>query len=684
MFERPRAARLFPLVAAFALVWGAAVAHAQEDDDDDVIQVLETEEIVAPRVQEEVRSLLPAAELRVIDAWVPASTLTGDRLVRARATTIGEVLRYEPGVADTAFAPGASRPIIRGLAGDRVRILYEGLGTLDASNTSPDHAIAADPLTIRSAEVVRGPAALRFGGNAIGGAVNLIDGRIPSEPIPGGVRGLFDMRLGTADNERAGVFEVEARRGAMTYHAAGWFRRTDDMEIPGSAKSVALRAATPGDPGPYGTLPSSFVDSRGGTVGGSHATSRGFAGASITAIRHDYGVPNLEDEPVSIELESYRLDVRGGLRRPRNFIQRVDATFAYVDYEHTEFEGSEVGTVFQSKGIEGRLEASHGGRGRWEGTLGVEGSYVDLEAIGDEAFIPPSQTTRGSIYLIERWAVARGTSLTGGARAQFDHVDGPTTRRFTTFNASVGAVQQVGRNSAASANITYTERAPTSTELFADGGHVATQQYEIGDPNLDPERSVGLDVAFRHDSRRFSGEVTGFYSRYSDYIELIPNGVVIDMLPAYEFRAIDAYFYGAELRGAFHVVRRPGRTVSIEVLADWVQGRNRSQNSHLPRIPPFRFGISAVAQLGRWGGDLRLVRVTKQDKIAAFELPTDGYTMLDGGITYQIMRSRPKGPVLYLRALNLLDEEARVHSSFLKDLAPLRGRSFLFGLRKDL
>jgi iron complex outermembrane receptor protein len=512
--------------------------------------------------------------------------------------------------------------------------------------------------------------------------VNVRDGRIPEVGMPHGVRLLTSLRASTVDDAISGTLEVEGRRGCWGWHAGAWGRRSEDYDIPGFAKSAAQRAADAED-GPHGTVPSTWTETLGGTLGLARWFARGHLGAAVTVLDHHYGVPSLEEEPIHIEMLHRRLDLRGSFEPCAGCIESLDAALAVVDYEHTEFEDEEPGTVFRNEAVEARVEAVHCCVAGWRGALGIDASWSDFRAIGDEAFVPPSRTTSAGLFLVEERALSRRTTLHAGARVQVDDVDGPSQETFLLGSASIGLVRRLGASSALAATASYTERAPTATELFADGPHVATQQFEIGDPGLGKERAVSLDLALRHDARRVSGEVTAFYNRYFDFIDLAPTGGTSDGLPEFEFGAVEADFVGAEARVSWHLVRGACCALDLDLLADWVRAENRTTGEPLARVPPLRVGAGLVGRLGRARADATIVRVFDQDRVTEFERPTDAYTMLDAGVALDLGRPL-RGARIEVRGTNLLDEEARVHASPLKEFVPLPGRSLHFRLSLDL
>ena len=666
---------------------------------------------------EESRTARPGAGVSVSDVSVPVSSYSGKRLERRVRGTLGEVLGHEPGVTMTAFGAGASRPIIRGLGGERVRVLEGGFGSSDVSSLSEDHATTVSPHLIRSVEVLRGPAVLRYGPLAIGGVTNVEDGRIPESPIRSPFRGMVEAWYGTADDEVGGVFRVEGQRGRWNWHVSAGARSTDDTDIPGFARSAEERAEEPvddPDEEPNGTVPNSNTWTRGATAGASQIGPWGFFGVSLQWFRTEYGVPGEEhheeeDDPkptngstravnfdgvdsegVDINMERFRVEAKGRSCRVPSCFTQFDYGLAYTTYEHTEFEEGDTGTVFDSDTIEGRFEASHRSIAGWRGAIGLQAEYNELEAIGDEAFIPPSDTFRLGTYVFETRRLAPCWHAELAARVDYVSIDSTAgDEDFFGVSASGGVRYDLSRETSATASLSYTERAPTATELFANGPHVATGQFEIGDATLDKERSVGVDLGVRHQGRRTAVAVNGYYTRFLDFIELAPTGGVMDGLPVFAFRQEEAEFVGLEVEASVRLwtqcrCGRPHGAVDWNVFGDWVRGTNLDDDVPLARIPPWRVGTSLTYISDLWDAEARVQYVAEQDRTAPNESATGDYVMLDVGVSRRLGRPNARrGVTIYVRGTNLLDEEARVHSSRLKDLVPLRGRSFLLGSRFD-
>ncbi|HEX4885959.1 MAG TPA: TonB-dependent receptor [Casimicrobiaceae bacterium] len=619
----------------------------------------------------------------LVEMVAPAAALAGETLFRMQQPTLGEIIATLPGLTSTYYGPNASRPVIRGLDGERVRILQNGLGTLDASGASVDHAVALDPLSASRIEVVRGPATLLYGPSALGGVVNVIDNRIPSERIDG-VRGGVDLRYASPASERAVAGQVEVgHAGGLAVHIDGFRRTTDDLRIPGFAWSPRLRDAR-GEEGPSRTLPNSASDADGFTIGGGYVGSRGHGGASWNRFDTDYGT--VADEEVTIRMRKQRFDATGEVRDPFAGAKAIRFRYARTDYEHTEVEGDEVGTVFRGGGFEARLEATHARWGAFEGVVGVQAIDSDFSAQGDEAFLPDTTSRLLSLFVFEE-ARVDDLRLQLGARYDRSRVraaDSETfgagaSRTFDTGSASAGFAWSLPRGATVVGSATYSQRPPSYQELFADGPHVATGIYEVGDRSLGVEKSLGLDVALRRGGGDWSGSIGAFYNRFHDYISLYPTGWVDADLPVYDYRAVKATFYGVELEGRLRLGTAAGGTWEVEGRADWLRATDDTNGRPLPRIAPARVGGAIAYVAERFDARVDVLRVLRQDRVADAELPTDAYTMVDLALAFRLPGDgRVSG---FVKAVNLLDEDARTHGSLLKDIAPLGRRGVVAGVR---
>lgn len=642
----------------------------------------------------------------------PANVLTGADLELKIQPTLGDTLDYLPGVSSTGFAPGASRPVIRGLGEDRVRVLQNGISVLDVSNVSPDHAVSADPLTYQSVEVVRGPATLLYGPNTIGGVVNVIDDLIPEERFSGTYpTGRVEMRGGSADDLFSQSGAITWGAGPIVFHLNGFNREADDVEIPGYARSAALRREDPlpaGTPEARGTLPNSATEAQGAGLGGSYIWANGFLGISYSGMDSDYGT--VAEPDVTIGLHQRRWDLLGAVYTPAPGIREINYKIGHSDYDHTEFEGSEVGTVFETDGYNGRIELLHESAGPFEGTVGVESQRSDFSALGDEAFLPPVENQSVSAFVFEeagseQWRVQFG--------ARYDHQSNETRtspafgpgidREFDAFSTSAGIIYQPDAEYAVALSLAYTQRPPTYVELFADGPHLATGTFEVGDPDLGKEESLSLDLSVRKRTGRVTGSVSGFYYRFNDFINLQPTGQIdpADSLPIYNYEAIGADFYGGEIETTFHLIETvtappttdakspvPSPVPSVDdrldllLRADYVHAEDRSNGEPIPRIPPFRLGAALEYERGPFEARLEGQCAAAQNRNADYELPTAGYFLLSASVAYTTEIAGVTTS-LFVKGINLTDQQARQSTSFLKDIAPMAGRGVVAGIRAE-
>jgi iron complex outermembrane receptor protein len=676
------------------------------------------------------------------DQTQPITILTGDELKLRLETTLGDTLSREAGVSSTSFGPGAGRPIIRGLGEDRIRVLQNGVSTIDASSISPDHAVTVEPLTIRTIDVVRGPATLLYGPNTVGGVVNVLDNRIPTERLARPIEGRVEGRYGTVDDLRSGAGIVEFGLGNVVVHLDGFIRETDDVRIPGFARSRRLRELDPHDHDedePRGILPNSFTESWGGAAGASYIWDGGYVGFSYSGLESRYGV--IVEEDVTIDLRQHRWDLRGAFLEPFSPIKAINYKFSYSDYTHTEFEGDEVGTVFDVTGYEGRVEIVHQPLGLFEGVLGYQGQYTDFSAAGEEAFVPPTETVQHGVFLFEELALnpvrlqfgLRYDHLRHDAMRRDDHDhdhdhddhhhDGALSRSFNALSASGGIVYTPVEPWVIAFSVAYTQRPPTSVELFSDGPHIATGAFEVGNPNFGKEESLAFDLSFRRKVGRVTGSVNFFLNRFNGFITAFPtgefsddddhdqdhehdddNGHHHDPLPIFAYRSVDANFYGGELSLTLHILEPRTAEASapaegkgfkgdtfghagnphdlhLDLKADYVRAHTRDGGGSLPRITPFRTSAALVYGWNdRFTARVEGQYVHRQNRTADFELPTDSYFLLNASASYRI----GTGPVnwdLFVRGTNLTNAEARMHTSFLKDIAPLAGRGAQIGLR---
>jgi iron complex outermembrane receptor protein len=609
----------------------------------------------------------------------PTATLSGVELEDQRAATIGATVDQETGVQSSYFGPGVGRPIIRGLDGARVSVLTGGLATLDVSTLSVDHAVTIEPFLADQIEIIKGPATLLFGNSAIGGVVNVVDGRIAERPVEG-LSGRFDLGGNSVNDARNGMARIDAGNGTLAFHADYLRRDGDDFDGPDDT-----------------VIENSELDTRTGAVGVSYTGSGGFAGIALSSYDTQYGIPpEIEEdetdsvraakgggeEKVVLDMEQNRVDAKAGWFDPIDGVERITARLGRNDYEHSEIiaDDGEVGTRFENEAWEGRVEAVLAPLGDWRSAAGLQFGRRDFEAIGDEAFVPPTETRDLGVFALTHLE-NDPYRLEFGAR--FDRqdtevVDGDETDH-SSFSLSAGGRWDFSERWHASLNLDRAQRAPAAEELFSNGPHEATATFEIGDPGLDEETANQIDLALHYHVGAIEAKLSGFYNRFDDFIYLLDTGAVEDDKPVRQWTQDDARFSGIEAEIESELADTRYGRFEARLFGDLVNGR-LDDGGDLPRIAPARFGARLSWTWNAWRAAIGAVRYAEQDDVAAFESTTEAYTLVDAHLSYAFDVDCSEWE-LYLDGSNLADREARVHTSFLKDRASLPGRAVAFGVR---
>jgi iron complex outermembrane receptor protein len=618
---------------------------------------------------------------RSSDEMIASTTaLSADDILDRLEGGLGDTLAGLPGISSTSFGPGASRPIIRGLGAERVQVLTNGIGVIDASAASPDHAVTSDPLGAERIEILRGPASLAYGGGATGGVVNVIDGlivdRLPEQAFSGMAYGA----LTSADQGQQYALHMTGKAGAFVGVLNGSYLDTDNVDIPGYALSQAARdaaVADGADPASFahGTLPNSAVRNQALSGGLSWVGDTAFFGVGVRRMENRYGI--VAEENAFIDMEQTRYDARGGIKFDDGFLKSVTASGSVVDYEHTEFEGpGEPGTVFTSSGWEARIEAQHHPIGDIEGSVGVQASDRDFAAEGDEALIGPTNTRSTGVFVYETYDAGMW-GVEGGLRyddVRVNNVDAGV-RQFEPVNASFGAHVHLG-DWFLGASIARTARAPTDIELFANGPHPATGQFEIGDEALGIEEGINTELSARWEGPQvnLSGSVYRFDFDSFTYLE--DTGLEEDDLPVFRFVQAGAVFTGIELAADADLGSLWDIAWKADGSVDFVRAK-LDAGGDLPLIPPMTVNAGLEGRRGIFTGRVSAQYGAKQDDVAAFETPTDSYLTFDARLGIDLTDAVQ----LSIEGRNLTDEEVRVHASPLKEIAPQPGRSVRIALR---
>lgn len=671
------------------------------------------------------------------DLAQPVSTLSGAPLKLKLGPTLGETLSGEPGVAASSYTAGASRPIIRGLADDRVLVLQNGTDIFDVSSLSPDHNPSLQPLNAQSIEVVRGPATILYGSSAIGGVVNVLDRRIPTT-VPSPVAGEIDGRFSSGTMERSGSANFDLRATEhLVFHLDGTLLRTDNLRVPGRVFSPRIREGV-GEVrrergNQYGgypehLVPNTSIKSQDFGIGTSYIWDKGYLGFAFSQYLAEYGVPDggdpLDDPAefparVKLDIHKRRYEVRSSIQDPLPWLSGANFKLSYTEYKHNELDDNIVGSTFKTHGLDARVELLHHAIGKLEGSLGFQGIYRTLGVYGDEAFLRPNQTATGAAFIFEELNL-QPVRFQMGARVEYDRVhlgsDDPaftsltrgaeTSRDFVPLSGALGVIYDFTKEANAALTVRYSERAPTAEELFARGPHDATFQYLIGEPDLPKEKVLGFDLSVRKRSGFVTGSASAFYNHFFDFIDFAGTGAIEDDLNVFQYAEKRADFFGGEGQMAFHflpahvpVQKGDGKSVKeivsqertdgemlnpndlfLEVNASYVHAQDETTDHPLGRIPPLRFGAAVGYQSPAFGARIEVVRTDSQTRHAEFETATEGYTFLNASLTYTFRRG-PLAYDFYVRGSNLTDEVARDHTSFLKDVLPLQGRSVTVGVR---
>lgn len=635
------------------------------------------------------------------DMATPVQVLGEEELRLRRAATLGETLASEPGINASHFGAGASRPVIRGMDGARVSVLSDGSELLDASTVSPDHAVTTEPMLARQMEVLRGPSALLYAPGAMGGVVNVLDNKIPGEVPVKSIEGSAEVQASTAAGMAAGAFSLTGatplknNNGQLVLHAEGVSRNAGDYRV-GSGWAQGSK------------VPGSFSRGNTGSLGLSWVGNSGYIGLAYTRQTANYGLPGHQhsfegchvhgdhlhcgdhdghdhssdsSESTSVpvvDMTSERWDLRGEWRNPTAGIAALRVRGGWTNYQHAEIEEGTVATQFKNRAHDLRLELEHQPIAGWRGTLGLQTLNRRFSATGEEAYVEPTQTQRQSLYLLEeyRW---QDWSLQAALRHDRQRIDADlsdVTRRQSATSASLGTVWKFQPGYSATASFTSGSRMPTAEELFANGLHMATATYELGNPNLSRERSQALDLGLARTAGDTSWKLNAYHYRIKGYI----YGQTLDEyegLQLLQYTQGNARFTGWEAQWTQRINNR----LSVTAFGDGVRAR-LDDGSALPRIPALRAGLRVNARIAGWDGMAEWTQVLRQNRTAQYETETAGYGMLNLGASYG-WKSGGNQWRFYVKGQNLTNRLAYAATSFIKTAAPLTGRNLVVGLRMD-
>jgi iron complex outermembrane receptor protein len=611
----------------------------------------------------------------------PAAVLNGTDLNEQRANTLGETVDQIPGVQSSHFGPGVGRPIIRGLEGARVQVLSGGLSSMDVSTVSADHALSIEPFLADQIEVLKGPSTLLYGSGAIGGVVNVVDGRIAENNVDA-LEGRAEIQHNSVNNENAGLMRIDLGGDHFNFHFDYARRSGDDYDLPEN-----------------GTLDNSSNQSLSKAVGLSYTDDWGYLGTVISTFDKQYGIPtgasfsskaqntiaqiNEEEiETVKLDLNQQKVEVKTGINQPWDGFEKLNIKLAHNDYQHQEIEvdTGEVGTEFNNNAYDGRVELVHAPLGVWQGALGLQFGRRSFSAVGEEAFIPAAVSKDHGLFWIEQ---ARFSSLhiELGARWDQQSIDSEEAMSYIDHNTlSLSAAARFDLNDQwhLSTNLDRAERAPVIEELLSNGPHAATSSFEIGNSTLNEETSKQIELGVHYHNDKVQAKLSTYYNHFDDFIYLQNTGREEDGLPVRQWQQADAKFHGFEGEIEAQLLDTSWGQIKGKLFADWVKG-NLVDGGNLPRIVPSRVGAGLVWEYEAWRASVNALNHARQNKVADNELPTDGFTLLDAHLSYAF--GNDQNWELFLSGTNLTNRIAYVHSSLIKEQSPLPGRGIAFGLR---
>ena len=636
---------------------------------------------------------------KVSESAVPVTVLSDEELRMKVGHSIGDTLKNELGISSQSFGPGVGTPVIRGQAGPRVRVLNNGIGSNDASAISPDHATSVEPLLAERIEVLRGPATLLYGSGAMGGVVNVIDNRIPSLMPDKLLGGALEQRFDSTSDETSTTMKLEGGQGNIAYHIDGFYRNRNNLDIGGRGIDTAAVAVT--DPSltvidnPKGFLNNTGAEAISGSAGLSWVGEPGFAGASINHLENNYGIApdGTGEETVGIELRQDKYDFKSELKDPFRFAKSLRTRLGYTDYQHTEVANGEPGAFFTNKSYEGRIELTHQDFGPFRGVVGFQAQVSDFNAtekLTGDSIVPRSDINSYGVFGVESFDIGKVKYQLGLRVEQTDiDPDGFASLSYTPVSASASALWKLDDSNSLNLAVTRSSRAPTVQELLANGFHDATRSFEKGDINLKEETSYNLDLGYRFKSKWMRAEFDLFHNWAVDYIAQQRSGqfvdqdgnpCVVDCIPLVTATQNNATFKGYEAKLIFPMMENHYGFLDFTLFSDYTRGEFEN-GSDVPRMPPLRYGLQLDYGKDDLTSYLRFTRAERQTNPGDFETPTDGYFLLNVGAQYKIKAYKDAELMLFAKGNNLLDENIRNSTSYLRNFAPEAGRGAEIGFR---
>jgi iron complex outermembrane recepter protein len=596
------------------------------------------------------------------ESFQPAQVLGGQDLAQALQSTLGATLENEPGIALRSFGPGPARPVVRGLDGDRVLIVEDGLRMGDLSSQSGDHGVTTNPASASTIEVVRGPASLLYGANAIGGLVNVVTNAVPRAAVKG-VAGTVTFDAATSAAGGGGAGDITVGNGRVALHMSGAGRRAGDFNTP------------------EGEVPNSFHRSAMAEVGLSMTSDNGYFGGSYAHDQSHYGIPFVEDGHTNLDPRRHIVNIRGERRNMTGLFQSLRASFGVRRYKHDELDGEEIATRFRNDTTELGLLGTHRNVGRMSGSIGVSFATRAFSTEGEENLSPPVDQRGFAAYVYEEVAASPHAVIQFGGRVEhtsFEPLDAKA-RGFNNFSGSVGLLLKPSDATSIAFSLARASRNPALEELYFFGPHIGNFAFEVGNASLESEHALGFDTSVRWRGSRATGEVTFFVNKIDRFIFRELTGEIEEGLPVAVFSQGNARLEGIES----HLDLNVGASWWIEGGLDYVKGTLTSTSQPLPRMPPLRGRAGVRYQRNAFQAGVEGVMTARQDRIFFVDAPdgpvgetsTDGYNLMKLFASYSFGTGGTINTIT-ARLDNATNERYRNHLNYLKDLTPEMGRDF--------
>jgi len=609
-----------------------------------------------------------------------STKILGQELRRNLGTTLSETLQNEAGFSERSLGPVPGRPVIRGLGGERVLIMQDGERTGDISAQSADHAVTIDPMGADEIEIARGPAALAYGANAIGGVINVVRNQIPSS-VPSSTTGSLSLQGKSVNKGASGAFDASIPLGNFAMN----------LDINGRTGTDFTT--------PKGTVENSSILNTHDTAGISYIGNKGYIGGSASYYYSEYGIPPdpLGGHPsgVDIEMTKYQFDIRAERTFSDSFFRLAEGRYSFVNYNHVEIESNgSVGTEF------GNLTANASARfhnKEWgifdNGSMGFWGEWQDYAVFG--ARTPDANQYSTAAYIIQ---VGDAGDLHYELGSRFEYVlSKPKEERnsirigeikqksFAALSTSASAIYGLTNELFVGSTFMHSFRAPTLEELYSEGPHLAAYSYEIGNPELDAERGIGLEIFFRYRSNRLTAELAGYRNDFQNYLYARDTGeqsISDPSLNNYQFVGESALFLGSEFSADLQLTDQlsVGGTLSYTKAERNVSEEEQRITGYtgdtrpLPMIPPLQGSVYSRFSKNNFTATVRYKMSDEQTRLGEFETETEGYGLLSATLQYRFSTSGILHTVS-LSGSNLLDTTYRDHLSRIKEVFPAPGRN---------